>query len=358
MKYKKDFAFVLSCFCAFVFLPACSSGLRYGREAKLIKRGYELSARQNPKGECNVLMLGEVWQNVRDTFYKPLSNEQIFRFALQGLSSSVERSVDLPEYSDKKKYGPNHFWFLIDYISQFTDKNKSELCYASIRGIVSNLDDPYKSFYAPQKAMRAIGWMIEPKKYSSEPASVCKMLRDVPYCDLTIFDSRTMLSFFREFAKLPKHDKKIILDMRGSRGGLIDVACQALGAMWLGKKKAFIEVDRNGRREAKLAIPGKRLFLNNFRAVVLINRNTYSASEIFVSAIKDYKTAILVGETTHGKGMIQRNYFPSGAVLTISIRTILSPFGNAFNGKGVAPDIYVKDKNNAPLKKALEILKN
>ncbi|MFA5754245.1 MAG: S41 family peptidase, partial [Patescibacteria group bacterium] len=82
-------------------------------------------------------------------------------------------------------------------------------------------------------------------------------------------------------------------------------------------------------------------------------------------ALRDYKKATLVGETTYGKGSVQTiRGLSDGSSLKITIAKWLTPAGDFINDKGIAPDVEVKmtasdiEKNLDPqFNKALEILK-
>ncbi len=75
---------------------------------------------------------------------------------------------------------------------------------------------------------------------------------------------------------------------------------------------------------------------------VLINGNTASAAELFAAALKDYDLAVLVGETTYGKGVMQTLYtLKNGDCLKVTTSKYLPPFSENYNGVGVVPDIEV-----------------
>nr|MBQ5811705.1 S41 family peptidase [Clostridia bacterium] len=76
---------------------------------------------------------------------------------------------------------------------------------------------------------------------------------------------------------------------------------------------------------------------------VLVNDNTASAAELFISALRDYGKAIIVGETTYGKGTVQSIIaLKDGDAVRISTSMYLPPFTDNFEGIGVTPDIEVK----------------
>ena len=80
--------------------------------------------------------------------------------------------------------------------------------------------------------------------------------------------------------------------------------------------------------------------------------------------MKDNKRALLVGENTYGKGLVQEvNKLLGGSGANITIQKYLTPNGTDINKKGISPDVLVelteediKNKNDVQLKKANELL--
>lgn len=99
--------------------------------------------------------------------------------------------------------------------------------------------------------------------------------------------------------------------------------------------------------------------------VVLINRYSASASEIFCGAIKDYKRGVLVGEKTFGKGVVQSIFSLSdGSALIMTTERYLLPSGRSIHNDGVVPDYLVEmapenvgKEKDIQLDKAIEVLK-
>ncbi len=120
-------------------------------------------------------------------------------------------------------------------------------------------------------------------------------------------------------------------------------------------------VDRDGYKETQRASAG---VYTNKPVVVLINKGSASASEIFSGAMKDNHRAVIIGEQSFGKGLVQEiNKLPYEAGINITIQKYLTPNGTDINKKGITPDIEVKlteedvkNKNDVQLKKAIEVL--
>ena len=160
---------------------------------------------------------------------------------------------------------------------------------------------------------------------------------------------------------LTKNPKGIILDLRNNPGGYLDTAV-SMASEWIVAGPVVAE-QFNGNQRNEYPSDGSAR-LKNFPTVVLVNGGSASASEILAGALRDYKKATLVGETTYGKGSVQTlNDLSGGSTLKVTVAHWLTPAGDFINDKGIKPEIEVKlaatdvDKNLDPqFAKALEIL--
>ncbi len=94
----------------------------------------------------------------------------------------------------------------------------------------------------------------------------------------------------------------IVLDLRGNGGGRLNEAVELTGLFIEHGPVVQIE-DSSGQIEVKSDVDNKVFF--DGPLVVLVDRASASASEIFSAAMQDYQRGIIVGETTYGKGMLQ-----------------------------------------------------
>lgn len=202
-------------------------------------------------------------------------------------------------------------------------------------------------------------------KRSEIKIKTVKLKRDGDIAHITIssFLSKNTPDEVQEALQKSKNAKGIILDLRGNTGGLLPNAIE-IANMFLPEGNIVSVVDRNGK---KINLEGKKNkdYIKT-PLVILINEGSASASEILSGALKDYNRAILVGEKTFGKGLVQRiETIQKENGLNITIAKYLTPNGTDINKKGIEPDYKVEFSNNdflnhkdPQLKKAKQILQN
>lgn len=157
----------------------------------------------------------------------------------------------------------------------------------------------------------------------------------------------------------------IILDLRNNPGGLLDQAQDIAG--WFLKNREVIlkEETRVGDKyETKDYLSfGPSTFASK-PVVILINQGSASASEILAAALHDNRNAVIIGETSFGKGKVQQLFsLADNSSVKITIANWLTPKGEQIDGNGIKPDVEVKmtaddyDNGNDPqLDKAIEII--
>ncbi len=202
---------------------------------------------------------------------------------------------------------------------------------------------------------------IEVKSISQKiPTENIKVPDDLCYIRLSSFISRNATTEFGTILNNNRDKKGFIIDLRSNPGGLLTNAIY-ISDMFLDGGTIVSTVDRDGYKETQRAAAG---VYTNKPVVVLINKGSASASEIFSGAMKDNHRAIIIGEQSFGKGLVQEiNKLPYESGINITIQKYLTPNGTDINKKGITPDIEVKlteedvkNKNDVQLKKAIEVL--
>ena len=132
--------------------------------------------------------------------------------------------------------------------------------------------------------------------------------------------------------------ERIILDLRDNPGGDLNVVCKIADKLLPQGLITYTE-DKRGKRET---IDSDREELDMPMAV-LVNGGSASASEILTGALKDHKKAIIIGEKTFGKGIVQTVYpFSDGSGISITTAKYYTPGGVCIHGIGIEPDIVVE----------------
>ena len=191
-----------------------------------------------------------------------------------------------------------------------------------------------------------------------------RMLDDnIGYIQLSGFEDVTHGQFVEAYQDLQNQGMQaMVLDLRGNPGGLLSSVVRIAGEL-LPKGEIVYTIDKYGNRESHTS-DGKNEI--QIPLAVLTDGGSASAAEILSGAIQHYEKGTLVGETTFGKGIVQRTFpFDDGSAVKLTISDYYTPAGNNIHGVGIEPDVvvefdkeaYEKDKTDSQLDKAVEILK-
>jgi len=193
-----------------------------------------------------------------------------------------------------------------------------------------------------------------------------RMLDDqIGYLRLTMFDEHAATEFEKHMDALIKDGAKgVIIDLRQNPGGYLS-QCVEIADRLLGEGMIVYTESRNGDNEEYTSDASKY----DAKIVVLVDGGSASASEILTGALKDHKSATIVGTTTFGKGIVQivKPYNEeTGFKLTTS--EYFTPNGVNIHGVGIDPDVVVEldeayyelenptDADDNQLQKAIEIM--
>jgi carboxyl-terminal processing protease len=120
--------------------------------------------------------------------------------------------------------------------------------------------------------------------------------------------------------------KGMILDLRENRGGLVTEAVSLAGRFL---RDGQVVVSHRGRAEKEQVFKAHgNPAAQKYPIVVLVNGNSASASEIVSGALQDHDRALIFGETTFGKGLVQAQFpIDQGAALLLTIAHYYTPSG-------------------------------
>jgi carboxyl-terminal processing protease len=130
-----------------------------------------------------------------------------------------------------------------------------------------------------------------------------------------------------------------VLDLRSNPGGLL-VASIDIARQFLNEGIIVSTKTRDGIQDIKRAT-GRAITTKPL--VVLVNEGSASASEILSGALQDNKRAVLVGQKTFGKGLVQSvRGLSDGSGMTVTIAKYLTPSNRDIHKHGIDPDVSVK----------------
>ena len=190
------------------------------------------------------------------------------------------------------------------------------------------------------KKVKIIREIIEIKSVVAKEIS-----NKVGYLRLRAFNENSGDQLKKEISKIEKNKKMVgyILDLRNNPGGLLSQAIQ-ISDFFLNDGEIVSTKGRKTRENRKFfakkgdQIKGKPL-------IVLINNGSASASEIVAGALQDQKRAVLLGETTYGKGSVQ-SIIPlrNKGAIRITVSKYYLPSGKSISEVGVVPDIKIEEE--------------
>ena len=175
---------------------------------------------------------------------------------------------------------------------------------------------------------------------------ISKIVDDkVAYLRLRAFNENSSNQLKKEISKIEKNKKLVgyILDLRNNPGGLLSQAI-AISDFFLDDGEIVSTKGRKTRENRKFfAKKGDKI--NGKPLIVLINSGSASAAEIVAGALQDQKRAILLGETTFGKGSVQ-SIIPlkNKGAIRLTISKYYLPSGKSISEIGVVPDIRVEEE--------------
>jgi carboxyl-terminal processing protease len=152
--------------------------------------------------------------------------------------------------------------------------------------------------------------------------------------------------------------KGLIIDIRSNPGGYMEPAIRAAD---LFLRDGMIVSSKGRIAGSSSEYTADDQVDWDLPVVILINRGSASSSEIFAAALADNDRAILVGETTFGKGSIQKLFRQDdGTAVRLTIARYYTPDGTSIDEEGLVPDYPVKNpvvgEDDLQLEKAIEIL--
>jgi carboxyl-terminal processing protease len=208
---------------------------------------------------------------------------------------------------------------------------------------------------------------------------------NIGYIHLSSFTDKAADSFKEAFLELKNKNKieSLIIDLRNNPGGIMDEAV-SITNLFVDKKSTIVYTKGKIKQWDKIYKATREPVDKNIPIVVLINRNSASAAEIVAGALQDLDRAVVMGERTFGKGLVQTTReLPYGGSLKVTIAKYYIPSGRSIqaidyshrnekgfaqripdsltnefrtskgrivrDGGGIYPDVFIESENNATI---------
>ncbi|MAG34730.1 MAG: hypothetical protein CL878_00550 [Dehalococcoidia bacterium] len=164
---------------------------------------------------------------------------------------------------------------------------------------------------------------------------------DVAVIRIRSFSSSTPRQFDAALRRAQSQQTRgIVLDLRDNPGGFLSSAVAVASQFLPTDSVVVIEQLGNGNQQPHRVLRSGRSL--DIPVVVLVNKGTASGAEIVAGALADHDRAILVGESTFGKGTVQIPHeLSDGSAIRITTARWLTPSRHIIQGVGLTPDVVV-----------------
>ena len=183
---------------------------------------------------------------------------------------------------------------------------------------------------------------IEKEEIKSDSVESEMISSDVGYIRLKNFNEDSSTEFIDALTELKNNGMKgLIFDLRSNGGGFLTEA-ENIASQFIPKDKVITTLNNKFNKEKTSLSKGG--IAEDIPVVLLVNKNTASASEVVTGALRDYGIATIVGTNTYGKGVAQSTYKirSTDGALKLTIDSFYTPNGENINKVGIKPDYEVE----------------
>jgi carboxyl-terminal processing protease len=163
----------------------------------------------------------------------------------------------------------------------------------------------------------------------------------IGYVRITQFNEPTAQELDQKLNELQAQGMQaLVVDLRYNPGGLLNSAVDVSGLFLPPRTMVVYTEGRDASQRREYFTSKNEKQRPNFPMVLLVNSGSASGSEILAGALKDLNRAILVGDTTFGKGSVQSVIqLPDGSALRLTTAKYYTPSKQVIHEKGVTPNI-------------------
>ncbi len=202
---------------------------------------------------------------------------------------------------------------------------------------------------------KEMNFTLEVKKITIPSVTYEQIDSKTAYIDIDVFSLTTSKQIREKMSVIQNTDTEyLIIDLRDNTGGYLTIA-EDIAKIFLEKGEIIYSIED---KDGITAYKDDNNESSNLKIAILINGESASASEVLAGALKDSYGAIIVGETSYGKGKVQQaETLDDGSMLKYTIARWLRPNGECVDEVGIIPDYEVTNSNqDDQLLKAIEVL--
>ncbi len=338
-------------------------------------------------------LFGEIFERVRNDYYKETKDEQLMENAINGMLTSLDPySIYMPPRSFQEARVQTRGEFgglglevtmesgLVKVVSPIDD-TPAQRAGLLPGDLITHLDgDPVlgKTLQEAIEKMRGTpnSKIVLTVRRGSDPSAkpldftivraviktrVVRSRRegDVGYLRLSSFNEHTTQDMVAAIERLKQEIgpglKGYVIDLRDNPGGLLDQAISVADS-FLNQGEIVSTRSLRPNADEGQRVNAKRGDVTDGKPIaVLINGGSASASEIVAGALQDHHRAVLVGNTTFGKGLVQ-TMIPLGEFGGMKLTTAgyFTPSGRSIDKTGIAPDVEVWSDRDRQIAAALK----
>lgn len=198
---------------------------------------------------------------------------------------------------------------------------------------------------------------VERRTITIPTVSTYRILPDgkTAYIQLERFERRTPMEIAEAYEALRAQGAdRLILDLRGNPGGVVDAAVETVG-LFVPKNSPVTSLSGRSPDESESYRTPYDPKYPTTPLVVLVDAHSASASELTSGALQDHKRAVVVGTRTFGKGIVQSIYkLDDTTGLKITTAKYALPSGRTIHAVGVTPDVLVEEDADTLARRLVE----
>ncbi len=320
-----------------------------------------------------------IYEKVKENYVEPVDDNELFENALHGLLSQLDPYSD---YLDAKTYEalldftegevaqtgltirpsqlPDAAW-QIDRVESGSPAARAGLQGGMLLHKIASKNARNLSLHDIEQLLRgAVGTTVElTVAEEGKHARVVRVVRATPednavkevaysngvlVLKVAAFQSQTLAQIQQAIEGYQKSNglKAVLLDLRDNPGGLLSSAVE-VADLFL-NQGLIVYTQGRGEPEQRYQALAPAQYAD-LPVGILINHYSASAAEVLAGAFQDHKRAIIMGEHSYGKGSVQKLWpIADGYAIKLTVARYYTPKGRLIEGKGIEPDIAIKDE--------------